>query len=393
MKRAIITSIIVVFIVSSVFGQDMYSPVLKQIEENSTTLKALKEQMEAQKLGNKTGLTPSNPEVEFGYLWGNPSANGNRKDINVSQTFDFPTAYAQRIRLSDMKNESAEYQYKSQRMDLLLSAKNTCIELIYYNALGKLYEKQLENAKKIADAYEIKKNTGAANQLEYNKIVLNYTNMDNEVKRINLERERLLSELVRLNGGNPVSFDFTAYGSSVLPSDFESWYASAEAENPVLQYLKSQVEVNNRQIKLTRSLSLPKLSVGYMGEFVPGQEFQGVTVGISIPLWENKNKVKQAKVAARASEKMVEDAKMQYYNRLKDLYAKVRQLQNNVSGYNSVFKQNDNDELLFKAYNSGEISLLDYLLEMEYYFVSYDKCLQAERDLELALAELCAFKL
>ena len=81
---------------------------------------------------------------------------------------------------------------------------------------------------------------------------------------------------------------------------------------------------------------------------------------------------------------------MQYYNRLKNLYVQVSGLQNNVRQYNSVFEQNDNGDLLFKAYRNGEISLLNYLLEMEYYFVAYNKRLQAERDLELALAELLA---
>jgi len=204
--KKIILSIIVLFSVLSVSGQDVYTSVLEQIEQNSTTLEALKEQMEAQKLGNKTGINPANPEVEFGYLWGSPSAIGNRKDINIRQTFDFPTVYAQRSRLSDLQNNSAEYQYKSQRMELLLSAKTFCIELVYYNALGKLYERQLDNAKQIAEAYERMKQTGDANQLEYNKAVLNYTNMDNEVKRINLECKRLLSELSRLNGGKSDSF-------------------------------------------------------------------------------------------------------------------------------------------------------------------------------------------
>jgi outer membrane protein, heavy metal efflux system len=288
--KKIILSIIVLFSVLSVSGQDVYTSVLEQIEQNSTTLEALKEQMEAQKLGNKTGINPANPEVEFGYLWGSPSAIGNRKDINIRQTFDFPTVYAQRSRLSDLQNNSAEYQYKSQRMELLLSAKTFCIELVYYNALGKLYERQLDNAKQIAEAYERMKQTGDANQLEYNKAVLNYTNMDNEVKRINLECKRLLSELSRLNGGNPIVFDRAVYETAVLPADFENWYAQAEAENPALSYLKSQVEIDNRQVKLSRASSLPKFSVGYMGEFVAGQKFQGATIGMSIPLWENKNK-------------------------------------------------------------------------------------------------------
>lgn len=392
--KKIISAILMLLVVLSVFGQDLYAPILKQIEQNSTMLEALKEQMEAQKLSNKIGITPANPEVEFGYLWGAPVPVGNRKDISVRQTFDFPLVYVQRSRLSDLQNNSVEYQYKSHRMELLLSAKKICIELVYYNALWKLYERQLENAKQIAEAYERMNLTGDANRLEYNKAILNYTNMENEVKRINLERERLLSELTRLNGGNPITLDRSTYDHTfVQPTDFENRYATAEADNPALQYLKSQVEVNSRLIKLSQASSFPKFSIGYMGEFVTGQRYQGLTVGMSIPLWENKNKVKQAKAAAKASERIAEDAKMQYYNRLKNLYAQVSELQENIRRYNSVFEQNDNDKLLFKAYSNGEISLLNYLLEVEYYFVAYDKRLQAERDLELALAELNAYLL
>ena len=46
---------------------------LASVEQNNTTLKALREQAKAEKIGNKTGLTPSNPEVGFGYLWGSPA--------------------------------------------------------------------------------------------------------------------------------------------------------------------------------------------------------------------------------------------------------------------------------------------------------------------------------
>ncbi len=392
MKRFIF-SISALWLSVSVFCQDIYTPILEQIEQNSTTLSALQELMRSQKLSNKTGLTPADPEVEFGYLWGSPIAIGNKKDVSVSQTFDFPTVYAQKNKLSNLQNNSVEYEYKSQRMDLLLTAKTTCIELIYYNALYELYGKQLDNARQIAATYEKMQTTGDANRLEYNKAMLNYTNLDNEVKRIDLERKRLLSELAGLNGGIPVTFDTKNFGIPSLPSDFENWYTAAEAGNPALQYLKSQVEVSNRQIQLSRASGLPKFSIGYSGEFVKGEEFQGITVGMSIPLWENKNHIKQAKAAAKASEQMEKDAKMQYYNRLKNLYEEVMQLQENITRYNAVLNQNNNEELLFKAYNGGELSLLDYLLEIEYYFNAYDKRLQAERDLELALAALNAYQL
>ena len=71
----------------------------------------------------------------------------------------------------------------------------------------------------------------------------------------------------------------------------------------------------------------------------------------------------------------------------------MKQLQVSVRGYADALKNNANDELLNKAYSLGEISLMDYLHEMEYYYIAYDKLLQTERDLELALAELTAFRL
>ncbi|MCH5308294.1 MAG: TolC family protein [Prevotella sp.] len=374
-------------------SKDVYTPILKTIEQNSLTLDALKKQAEARKTGNRTGLTPANPEVEFGYLWGNPVAIGNRKDISVRQTFDFPTVYAQRSKLADAQDDNAEYEYRAQRADLLLAAKRTCIELVYYNALSALYAEQTENARQIMNAVEKMRQAGEANILEYNKAVLNHTNISGELNRTNLERRRLLAELTRMNGGQPIVFDCASYGSHALPADFDSWYAEAEANAPALHYLKAQAEASNRQVSLTKASTLPKFSVGYMGEFVTGEKFQGITVGMSIPLWENKNKVRQAEAEARTAVQLAEDARMQYYNRLKSLYAEIAGLQENVRQYDAVLQQNDNARLLLKAYQSGEISLLEYLLEMEYHFTALDKRLQAERDLELALAELNAYQL
>lgn len=44
-----------------------------------------------------------------------------------------------------------------------------------------------------------------------------------------------------------------------------------------------------------------------------------------------------------------------------------------------------------ETYNSGEMTLLNYILEIDYYLSTYTKQLQAQRDLELTLSELNAF--
>jgi len=391
--RKLIISILLISLGVAAQAQSGYETVLQQIEANNTTLAALRQQTEADKLGNRTGLTPVNPEVEFNYLWGNPSVIGNRTDMSVTQTFDFPTAYAHRSKIANLQNTNAELSYKAERLNVLLSAKQACIELVYYNALLKEYAVRLQNADRIAQACKIKLDKGETNILEYNKAQLNFTAVQAEIAQMDAERTALLSELKRLNGGKEIQNSEFKIQNSMLPVNFEEWYATAESKSPVLQYVRGQIEIGQQQIKLNRAMGLPKFSAGYMSEKVVGEHFQGVTVGMSIPLWENKNRVKQAKAQTQATEAMLEDSKVQFYNRLQTLYFKTAALQQNAQKVRQSLTDNNNEPLLKKALDAGEISLLNYLLEIEFYYNAINKALEAERDFELAAAELWAVEL
>ena len=140
-------------------------------------------------------------------------------------------------------------------------------------------------------------------------------------------------------------------------------------------------------------MALPKFTAGYMSEKIVGEHFQGITVGMSIPLWENKNRTRQAKAQLQATEAIFEDSKLQFYNRLQTLYQKTFALQKNARRIRQSLENNNNEPLLKKALDAGEISLLNYLLEIEYYYNAVNKALEAERDFELAVAELQAVEM
>lgn len=130
-----------------------------------------------------------------------------------------------------------------------------------------------------------------------------------------------------------------------------------------------------------------------MSEKLAGEHFQGVTVGVSVPLWANKNRIKQSKAAAQTARTVAEDTRMQFYNRLQNLFLKASGLQQSVTTYRSSLDSFNNAVLLKKALDMGEISLLDYLLEMQYYYDAVENALAAEKDFELALADLSAVEL
>lgn len=386
--RKYIILIAVLAVASPAAAQQTIDAVLQQIERNNTTLEALRKQTEADKLQNKTGITLPDPEVSFDYLWGDPSSIGNRKDFGVTQSFDIATIAGSRRRVADAQNGLLDVEYRAGRMAVLLEAKQTCIQLIYYNALKAELEQRLAHAQAVADFYDRQLADGNASRLEVNKARLSLSAAQGELRRNEVERTNLLAELQRLNGGEPIVFEQAAYAQPVLPQDFEAWYDEAAAANPVLAYARQNVELKRREMKLGKLTGLPQISAGYMSELVPESNFRGITLGLSVPLWSNRNRVKQAKAAVVAAELQQKDATMQFYERLRNQYGRTLGLQRTAGEYRKALSELDNTQLLRKALDAGEISLLDYIVELGLYYTTVDEALAAERDYELALTEL-----
>ena len=310
--KTIIITILILFTGITLNAQTNINSVLTSIEENNTTLKSLRESADAQKLENRTGIYLDNPEVGFNYVWGNPTDIGNRTDLSVSQTFDIPTITGMKGRLANGRNDLVEWQYKSDRMNILLEAKQYCTELIYYNALKKELDLRLQHAQTIASGYKERMDRGDANILEYNKSRLNLLNITKDLETNDLERKSLLTKLEGLNGGITINFSSTEWPSELLPTNFEEWYAQAATKNPLLTWLATEINLAQKEIKLNYANAAPKFSAGYTMEQVVGQKYQGITVGMSIPLWQDAKKIKYAKAKNIAAENTLKDKQLQF---------------------------------------------------------------------------------
>lgn len=373
-------------------SQNTVDLVLAEVEKNNTTLVALRKSVNAEKIGNKTGIYLQNPEIEFNYLWGSPSAIGNRTDFSVKQSFDFPTAYSYRGQISNLKNEQAELEYQKQRRDILQQARLLCVDISYQNALKAEYDRRLDHAKQIADVFKKKLNAGETNILDFNKVQVHWLSLSKELEKVEIECNTLLAELARLNGGNALTLEESVFATQPLSPDFEQWYAQAEQNNPALQWLRQELDITQKQKQLQVAKNLPKLYAGYMSEKVVGQQFQGITLGVTIPLWENKNTVKYAEAKAMEVEGFQADSKVQFYNEMETLHTKALALKNSTNSYREGLSQLSNNELLSKALDKGEISLGEYLFELSVYYDSWEQLLEMEKELNLTIAELSKFR-
>ena len=364
---------------------------LDSIEANNTMLSALRSQNEAERLSNNTGLNLEDPEVEFTYMWGQPSEVPNKIGVGVSQSFDFATLSGAKRRVASRQNDMLALQYKQARVELLKEARIALVNLIYNNAVCALDNRKLREYKHLAETQRIALDRGDANVIGLNKITLELVAVENEVSLNMIEREALLLDIKRLNGGKALDVDNIVYPMVDIPLTFDEFYAQAEMTNPMLAYVRSEIELSREMLSLTKSEGLPSFSVGYVNELVAGDNHHGVAVGLSIPLWSNSGKVKAAKAAVVAAQAQSDDAVVQFYGNVKTQYERTMLLRKTAYEYASIVKQLSSTDYLDKALRAGQISIVDYINENKLYYDALEKSLEAERDYRLALAELQSY--
>lgn len=391
--RLLTTLILSLVVYASTYAQTAIDSVLHSIEQHNTKLCYLRESSLADKLGYTTDIYLPDPQVEYGYQVGRPREVGSKTTLNISQSLDIPTLIGMKSRLAHKQQSLVNQQYQAERMALLLEARQCCLDLIYYTTLREVWTTRQHHAQVLSDLYRTRLRQGDTNLLEVNKVQLALSDTENELRLIELERQACLSQLCRLNGDTPITLNLKGYPTPPMIPDFDSWYISVETRLPDLSQARQALEIQQSQLSLHKASRLPRLSVSYTSEMVPGESFRGVSVGVSIPLWENANKVKQARAATRAAELQAHDTQRELYTYYKSLHERTLSMLKVVESYRQALSIDNHVDLLHKALKAGEISLLDYIVELNLYYDTFKKRLEAERDFHKSLSTLLAIDL
>ena len=383
---------------TSNFQFSIFNFHLENIEKNNTTLIALRTEAEARKLENRTGITLADPEVGYKHMWEGGEESGNLSELTVTQSIDLATVMGQRTRVAREQNLLIDEEYRMARMEILLDAQLTLVDLAYYNALAAELDRRLGHARRVVEVEHLRLESGDTDALSYNNVLLSLSSLEAEMARVEMERNVLVARLTALNGGvtldNLESLDALENLESLENLDFSSWYAEAEAHLPQLAQARQMSEVRSGELALAKASHLPSLSATYINErHTVGTRSQGVAVGVSIPLWANKNRVRSARTALQAAEAQQADAELQMRSAFEQEFTRVKGLHHTAMLYRRALDEANNSTLLEKAMDEGFISVLEYLQGIELYYDYLDRSLSADRDYHRALATLEAWKL
>ena len=382
-------------------AQRSIDEVLRQVENASRELEAQRQLTAAQKQDAATGKYMANPTVEMEKMWGAAGA-GQNTELAVVQTIDFPTVYGSRNRIAKLKGSLYEKQWESQRQQLLLQAKQLCIEIVYLYRQRDLLDERLSNAERLSEAYRRKMETGDATSLEANKIAVESISARTAADLNRAELQAKIQQLNTMTGDSddsfedvtypPVTFEDVTYPpvETLPPADVLS--EAYMSGNPLLESMENTLEIDRRTVALNRGLSLPQFEVGYRHDYGEGRA-TGFKVGMSVPLFENKNKVKAAKAAAVSSQAQLESARTNAASQFRMLYDQAVALSESMRSMRSALASQNSLEILGKALDAGQISVIDYFTEANLLFESRGTLLQIERDYQSAVAALYSFSL
>lgn len=362
------------------YAQSDLEAALASIRKNNKTILASQQYIQAKKLQHRTGNSPDDPYIEADLLAGRPRSGGNQVDIIAVQPFDFPTVYSKRGQLADRKDLLHDIELESLEKEILWEAKQIGLLVIFHNKHRQLLTGRLEEAKEVLDDFEAKFAAEEIGVLEVNKARIRVFGIQHDLSNLITEIATQTTHLIELNGGIELSIEDTLYPEPFVLPSLDSLLDMVIANDPLLKLKQQEQFVAAKEVEVERAMALPKLATGYHYQSVLGQTFNGVHLGTSIPLWQNRNKVKARKSLVLFYEKEEADRRVQLIQETKKHYQYYQNMRQNLLDYRQALNGliADTKVILQKSLELGEMDFITYAKEMDYYYESFDKFLEIE---------------
>jgi outer membrane protein TolC len=389
MKKYIVSAICGCLFFVNGFSQDKnIGELLNEIEQNNTELKGYQSFIESQQLENKSANNLPDPQLSGYNLPFGDNATGNYSEYEISQSFEFPTVYGSRSKWNDLKSIQLQTSYAKKRQEVLLEAKSVLIKLVFLQKQKAIETKRRTQGKQVFDQIQELYDKEQVGILDLNKAKIAWIHEQFVVQQIDSEIQIVLSKLKTLNGGNAIDSFTASIDLPIEVATVETLWQEKLANDPSLHSLKVTETASLQKVKLEKNKVLPNMALGYNYQGVSGSNFSGFYGGLSIPLWNSKNKVKSAKADYEYQKSNTQVITASLYTQFQETYNRYELMLEKYNEYQTTMANLNSEQLLFKAYMLGEFSFMDYYVELQFYRNASDRMLQMEKEVQLLQAQL-----
>lgn len=361
--------------------------VLKSIEQNNRELQAGEQNTRAEKLDVRNENNLEDPSVSYSRKFGEQDGVSPEIEFEVTQGIDFPTLYAQRRQYGKLQGRALDLQQAVLRRDILLRAKELCLDLIRLNQLKALYGQRLKNAEELNALFDERFEKGDVNILEVNKVKMELMNLRATVAENDAAYRTALQNLLAMNGNMPLEFDEIVYPLVPELRSLEQVRDEVMGADYALKQAQAGSEAARKLVKVNRHGWLPKLEVGYGREGGSDAMLNGFVVGVSVPIFSNRGKVKAARARQAGAELAQEQVAQQVEADIQSLFNEATRLRASMQAYDTGLMDKTLSALK-QAVEAGQLSVLDYYSEAETVYASQEKLVDLENRYQKVVAQL-----
>lgn len=362
---------------------------IARIVANNAGVKAVQASGNADVLSLQNANTLPDPEVSGGYIFGD--GTDNRWELEVSQSFAWPGLYGAQKKIIGSVSAANEERRRVAALDVADQARQQMVRGTYLTQHLSLLENLKANMDSLAHSIEYGYNKGELTILDLKKVRFEIFRLDAQIAQVRSERQIVESALTALNNGERIAVDFSQY--DVEPLNALSYYLDKARQSPEIALSDYAIETARLEGEAARMGRLPSLTLGYKHSMEDGYSFNGVTAGISVPVFSGR----KARQAAQARQNAAEYDRTQTANdieaKVSALYDRTLRQQELLKHFLPVVLDDEYPELLLMAYHGGETNVITLIQEMNYYLQARQEYLEADYAYRAGLASLNRYDL
>lgn len=362
--------------------------LINKVERNNLQLIAMQKWLDVERIRARTGIYPDNPEATYIYLWGNSDAFGNQQEFEFIQSFKMPGFYNSKSNVQQLQFDQKELMIQKARKEILHKVRATYFNLVWLHKKEDFLRNRREQSEKLVSVMEQGFQSGEISKPAYDKARIYGIAIRNELHKTITDISIQNKLLQQLNGDVALRDMPFAYPVNWVMPSLDSVLMQLSDNNPEIRSAQINISESEMKVTLEKKNNLPIVELGYKSEAFLNQKLKGIHTGISIPLWQNKNRVNQAKLEYELSqasylqvESLAKTEIITLYNTLKTTHDNYMEMKD-ILGKEQV--TTNNLDLL----QARQISFPEYLMEMQFMFESHNSYLETEKAYFILMSEL-----
>jgi cobalt-zinc-cadmium resistance protein CzcA len=295
----------------------------------------------------------------------------------LSQNLPNPKSVARKKALHAEQVNGARAGMEVTKAELMMRVKLNYEEQVLLKEKQKLLGTEARLAERFVKAADLRYKTGETNQLEYVTAQSQQADIQSRVlQNLGELRNRQRALQVLINGDMPAEAETDSLTKRTLPLVRPD--SAALAANPYLRFLAQQAVIDGKQTAVQKSGLLPDFNIGYFNQslsgyqnvtgqevyYGPGKRFQGVQVGVQLPIFNGaaKARVKASETYEQVARNELEVARLQMNADLRQAVSTYETAQQSLTLYEektlplAAIIQNH----ALKAYEAGEIGYVEF---------------------------------